>query len=421
MGWGGNIATYVDHHLKELGRSHDSYIQDTPDFLRQLQNINQTETLPDNALLVVIDAIGLYTNIPQEEGVLCVEEALEQRVNPKVPSKFITRLLEIILQYSIFEFNDSVYQQRIGTSMGTKPAPDYANVFLAKKVDKRFWEIAKKYQENGIIPMKSMKRFLDDIFLIFLGSIEKLHAFFHEINQIHPTIKFTMAHTTPKHDLMKPSVCQCPQIEAIPFLDTLCQIKNGKISTDLYRKPTDRNQYLLPSSCHNIKVTNSIPFSLAMRINRVCSEPEQRDSRFQEMKDMLLNREYLPGVIDGAIRKAREIPRDQALKCILRQDTNQRPIFAVSYDPRMPPIPHITKKHYRSMVLQDKYLETVFPEPPLVAFKRQKNIRETLIRAKLAPPNTREKRNLNGMKKCGKCIICSHVIEGNTIKNNNFT
>ena len=101
-----NIATYVDHHLKDLGNLHNSYLQDTPNFLRQLQYLNQTETLPDNAMLVVIDVSGLYTNIPQEEGVLCVEEALEQRVNPKVPSKFITRLLEIILQYSIFEFNE---------------------------------------------------------------------------------------------------------------------------------------------------------------------------------------------------------------------------------------------------------------------------------------------------------------------------
>ena len=51
---------------KTWEKGHDSYIQDTPDFLRQLQHINQNETLPDNALLVVIDAIGLYTNIPQE-------------------------------------------------------------------------------------------------------------------------------------------------------------------------------------------------------------------------------------------------------------------------------------------------------------------------------------------------------------------
>ena len=73
--------------MKELVGKHKSYIQDTSDFLRHLQDINQKETLPENALLVVIDAIGLYTNIPQEEGVACVEEALEERLNPKVPSK----------------------------------------------------------------------------------------------------------------------------------------------------------------------------------------------------------------------------------------------------------------------------------------------------------------------------------------------
>ena len=38
--------------------------------------------------------------------------------------------------------------------------------------------------------MKYMERFLDDIFLIFLGTIDKLHKFFEEINQIHPNIKF---------------------------------------------------------------------------------------------------------------------------------------------------------------------------------------------------------------------------------------
>ena len=34
------------------------------------------------------------------------------------------------------------------------------------------------------------------------------------------------------------------------FLDTNVSIEDGKFTTDLYRKPTDRCQYLLPSSCH---------------------------------------------------------------------------------------------------------------------------------------------------------------------------
>ena len=417
-----NIAIYVEHHLQEVGTSHDTYLQDTPDFLRKLQKINLEEKLPEHALLVVIDAIGLYTNIPQQEGVQCVEEALDERVCQVVPSSYITRLLEIILKNSIFEFNNELYQQQVGTTMGTKPAPRYANVFMDRRIDRKLWQIAKKYMVNGSIPIKFMKRFLDDIFLIFLGSITQLHAFFDEMNQMHPTIKFTMTHTTPASQMNQISSCTCDKIEAIPFLDTLCKIKDGQISTDLYRKPSDRNQYLLPSSCHPIECTKSIPYSLSTRIVRVCSEPSERDARFLELKEMLIEREYTPRMIDAAISRAKEIPRDEALKCALRQQKTNRPVFVVTFDPRLPSIPKITRKHWRSMVSQENYLANVFPEAPLVAFRRQRNIRENIIKAKVAPNTiTRERRMLNGMKKCGKCIICSYVKEGNTIKSNNFT
>ena len=137
-----NIAIFVEHHLQEAGSSHSSYIKDTPDFLRQLQDLNLAGELPLHALLVVIDAIGLYTNIPQEEGVQCVEEALEEQSNSTVPGKYIARLLEIILQHSVFAFDKELYQQKVGTSMGTKPAPSYADIFIARKVDRRFFEIA---------------------------------------------------------------------------------------------------------------------------------------------------------------------------------------------------------------------------------------------------------------------------------------
>ena len=69
-----NIAVYVEHHLKELGKSHDSYLEDTPDFLRHIQEINEGENLPDSVLLVVIDVIGLYDYIPPHEGVKSVEK-----------------------------------------------------------------------------------------------------------------------------------------------------------------------------------------------------------------------------------------------------------------------------------------------------------------------------------------------------------
>ena len=169
----------------------------TPTNKEHIEEINKGEKLPETDMPVVIDAIGLYDNIPPEEGVKSVGESLQERTTSTVPSGFIMRLMQIILDYSIFEFNDKLYQQQFGTSMGSKPAPSHANNFMARNIDVKFYEIAEKYKANGEIPMKHIERFLDHIFLVFLGTIQSLHMFLNDINSIHPTIKFTMSHTTP--------------------------------------------------------------------------------------------------------------------------------------------------------------------------------------------------------------------------------
>jgi hypothetical protein len=412
-----NIAIYVEHHIKNAGKSHSSYLEDTPDFLRHIEHLNNTQIIPDNAMLVVLDVIGLYDNIPPDEGVHCVGESLEKTGSLKVPVEFIMRILNIIQDYSVFEFDKQRYQQQFGTSMGSKPAPSYANTFMAEKIDPKIQKILEKYTERGIIPLKFMKRFLDDIFLLFCGTVEKLHQFFVEINNIHKNIKFTMSHTTPSQP--QPQPCSCPPTDSIPYLDTSCKIKNGKIITDLYRKPTDKNQYLLTSSCHPLECLDSIPFSLSMRINRVCAEETDRDRRFKELKEMLLDREYSPGIVDAAIAKARAIPRQRALQRVSRQNITNRPVFVVYFDPRLPSIPKLTRKHWRSMVSQSDYLKEVYPEPPLVSYKRQQNIREKIIRAKVAP-SARPTRYQNGMRKCGKCLACSYVLEVKKIQGKDY-
>ena len=75
--------------------------------------------------------------------------------------------------------------------------------------------------------------------------------------------------------------------------------------------------------------------------------------RFQELKQMLLDREYSPGIVDSAIAKARAIPRQQALMRVTGQQITNRPVFVVSFDPRLPFIPNITRKHWKLMVGQE--------------------------------------------------------------------
>ena len=77
-------------------------------------------------------------------------------------------------------------------------------------------------------------------------------------------------------------------------------------------------------------------------------------------------------------------------------------MFAPKFDPRLPAIPNLIAKHWRSMTSQDQYLKSVFPEPLLTAFRKQNNIRSMVIKLKVAvKQKIHEERKLRGMKKCG--------------------
>ena len=101
----------MDHHLKQISTKHPSFLQDTPDFLRFVEEINLEGPLPDNSILVSIDVTGLYTNIPQDEGLEVVNEALENS-NLPFPKEFLLKLLELTLKYNIFEFNSELFIRR---------------------------------------------------------------------------------------------------------------------------------------------------------------------------------------------------------------------------------------------------------------------------------------------------------------------
>ena len=131
---------------------------------------------------------------------------------------------------------------------------------------------------------------------------------------------------------------------------------------------------------------------MAYRIVRICSEPETRDLRLSELRKLLLARDYKTGIVNRAIQKAKTIPRQEALKKVppLKENAGRRPILVITYDPRLPPIPEILRKHWRTMT-SDPQLKEIFPLPPLVAYKRPENIRNKLIRSKVPPLQARGK------------------------------
>jgi hypothetical protein len=109
-------------------------------------------------------------------------------------------------------------------------------------------------------------------------------------NSIHPSIKFTHAVSKTK----------------MSFLDTTTMVKGGTMTTDLYSKPTDKHQYLSPSSCHPKHCFKSIPFSQAIRVKRICSTVETTKQRLRDLRHHLKRRGYNAKVIESGFSKAKE-------------------------------------------------------------------------------------------------------------------
>ena len=133
-----------------------------------------------------------------------------------------------------------------------------------------------------------------------------MKVFVDYLNNLHPTIKFTCSHS----------------LTNIPFLDVMVSLKDGLIETDLYTKPTDKHQYLLISSCHPTHTKRSIPYSLALRLRRICSDNDTYKQRCKELMDYLVNRGYELNFLKTQIRRASDISRNDALKPKPKQQTD---------------------------------------------------------------------------------------------------
>ena len=371
-----NISAFIDHHLKEIPPKIPNILEDTRDFLNRIEELGD---IPEDSILVSFDVVGLYPSIPHDEGIEYMHEMLQQHSTSKVSAESLCELAELILTNNFFEFGDKIYHQKLGTAMGTKFAPQYANIFMAG--------LEKRMLNDAAYTIYLWWRFLDDIFTIWTHGMEALNEFFEYINTYHPYIKFTM---------------KIMEDNKLDFLDALLEKVGRKIKTDLYSKEVDTHQYLHASSCHPIHCKNTIAYGQALRLKRICSEPEVLEKRLEELKGWLTRRGYLEKNITSGINRATQKSRSDLLQKQQKQQDQEQPITLVlTYHPALKNIRQILQNVQR-YINKSPALRKILPTPPRVAFRNDVSIRGTLVRAKL-PPVEPEMRGCFpcGDKRCG--------------------
>ena len=105
-------------------------------------------------------------------------------------------------------------------------------------------------------------------------------------------------------------------------------------------------------------------------------------------------RRYPNLLLDLAIERDSQIPRKKALKCVNRQKKTKGPIFAHTYDKRLPQMAQIQARHWRTMVNRNSCLADIFTRPPQ-SIEVSPIQEQYLIREKLAKKIIRHEKVLS--------------------------
>ena len=160
------VSEFLDYYLKPVMQEGESYIKDTGDFLNKIKNIN---TIPENAILVTADVVGLYPSIPHQ-----AREVLNKRKIHKVPTGKLIKKAEVLLKSNNFQFSDELYQQISGTAVGTKFSPPCTCLFMD--------QVESKFLQTQMFQFLVWFKYIDDIFFIWTYGENSLKYFMMEFN-----------------------------------------------------------------------------------------------------------------------------------------------------------------------------------------------------------------------------------------------
>ena len=374
-----NISSFLDFHLKPLSQKVKSFIKDTNDFLRKLRDL---PPLPDDCIMCTVDVVGLYPNIPHDGGLEALKVALDNRQDKSVSTETLLDLAECVLKNNVFEHNNTCFKQKQGTAIGTKMAPSYAILFMSY--------IENQILESSVLQPLVWWRYIDDIFLIWQHGEENLKIFLEHLNNFHPTIKFTADYSHTK----------------VNFLDVQVIRSGNKLITDLYIKPTDTHQYLEASSCHVYHCKSSIPYSQALRLNRICSESKFFDNRCNQLESWLMERGYNDKLVRRKVLEARGIDRNSLLDKPPNGPKESKLTVNITYHPSFSRLREILAKIHLLLTPNQEHRD-VFSNIPIIGFRNGRNLKSILVRAKIPVPRSGEGSCVKCLKR--NCGVCKYI------------
>ena len=325
--------------------------------------------------------------VPFTDGINACRLALDGREEASIPTEEVIGMIKTVLNNNNFNLTaDRQFIQTDGTAIGSRLGRNYACTYMG------WWE--RQLLEGARCKPLVYLRYVDDIFGIWMAGQSELELFRDRANGIEPRIQVDLR-TSPSE---------------IEFLDVLVRLsREGYLSTDLYEKPSDSKSYLHFKSDHPLHTKRAVAYGLGMRLKRICSDEKDYRSHRKNLKARLLERDYPDSMVEKELKKVDKFSRSQLLGEKMEDGEAERVPLAVTFSRFLPNMRDVFNRK-RHLLHRSERMRTIFPQDPMVAYKRGRNLKDMLVHSKtkriIAGKGTRERVT----ESCGKeCVICRRM------------
>lgn len=256
------LSILTAQRLQTLTATYPTILKNSISLIEELSTLPRELTNLD--ILFTIDFSSLYTNIPLD--------LLYTAIAATTNDSMLLEATKIICQNNYFTFANTYYHQIDGIAMGTSAAVHFANLFLHFTTD--------RYITNNNI--RVYKRYIDDVFGIFTGTISQFEEFINYFKSLNPTIGITYNHS----------------YDSIDFLDLTIFKQNNTLHWRTHQKILNTYQYLIPSTCHPTHTIKGYIKGECIRYMRTCSQPSDYYNLLTKFRNRLTQRGYKNAFID---------------------------------------------------------------------------------------------------------------------------
>lgn len=186
------------------------------------------------------------------------------------------------------------------------------------------------------------------------------------------------------------------------------------MESDIYMKPTDQNQLFSFDSFHPPHVFRCIVRSQLCRVKRIVSDVTVRKIRLEEMCHKFREQGYPDNII---AQECRKLQQEEMKVTIGTQKHKERRLpFIFRFHSYSDDVFRVIKKQWTLLRQAYPQIEE-FQQIPMKAYRRNKTLRDSLVRSEYRPREHHVKMTFLGKKRngcfpCLNCIQCSLLMKG---------